>query len=356
MAKYLRLELFVEVEKDYHATKKNLLTVIKFLLCALFIFPVNYAQAHLIAITATSPFPAQIYTESVTTATYTVTNITTRTRVTVIDQSIFPSTLSIFTTTCGTLLNPGQSCTINLVLRASGGEQIKGELREWAKPSADGVRFPIVVSVIPRPSYTITPSAGPHGTISPNTPQSVASGGSLTFTATPDSGYLVNQWLVDGALAQTGGATFTLSNITANHNVALVFGSQWVTDGVISAITNDFVNNIVYIGGTFNFIGPRTGGGVPIDTTTGNPAPLFPEVVGTVNSVVADGVGGWYIGGLFTYVGQTARSNLAHLNSDNTLDVNFNPNVNNQINTMVLQGSTLYIGGLFGTVGGQTRN
>ena len=51
--------------------------------------------------------------------------------------------------------------------------------------------------------YTVTPSAGTNGSISPNGPQTVVKGSSVAFTATPASNYLVQQWLVNGKVAQT---------------------------------------------------------------------------------------------------------------------------------------------------------
>lgn len=81
----------------------------------------------------------------------------------------------------------------------------------------------VSVTCAPNPIYTVTPSAGPNGSISPDTPQSVNSGGSITFTATPDSGYGVNQWLVDGAAVQSGGSVYVLTDITANATVTVSF-------------------------------------------------------------------------------------------------------------------------------------
>ncbi len=72
-------------------------------------------------------------------------------------------------------------------------------------------------------TYTVTPSAGANGSISPNTVQTVASGGSAGFTSTPNSGYVVNQWLVDGSVVQTGGTTYTVSNVTANKTLQVTF-------------------------------------------------------------------------------------------------------------------------------------
>jgi len=72
-------------------------------------------------------------------------------------------------------------------------------------------------------TYTVTPSVGLNGTISPTTAQMVAAGGSLTFTAKPATNYTVDTWFVDSVAAQTGGTQFTLTNITANHTVKVTF-------------------------------------------------------------------------------------------------------------------------------------
>ena len=71
--------------------------------------------------------------------------------------------------------------------------------------------------------YSVTPSSDANGSISPGTMQTVSSGGSITFTAAPNTGYLVNTWTVDGTVVQTGDSTFTLNNITANHTVNVTF-------------------------------------------------------------------------------------------------------------------------------------
>lgn len=71
-------------------------------------------------------------------------------------------------------------------------------------------------------TYILTPSAGTGGTISPNTPQTVGAG-SVTFTATPQAGYQVNQWLVNGATAQVGGLTYTAANLQSNETVSVTF-------------------------------------------------------------------------------------------------------------------------------------
>ncbi|MBI2787018.1 MAG: hypothetical protein HYX60_12225 [Legionella longbeachae] len=112
------------------------------------------SYAHLLSITATKPFPSTIPAGSSIFATFKVTNISSKANVTAIDQSNFPkeSGLSISSSTCGTLLTPGQFCVIQVALQAPTKEQIiSTALREWAKPSAEGVQYPIKIKVISAP-------------------------------------------------------------------------------------------------------------------------------------------------------------------------------------------------------------
>ena len=71
--------------------------------------------------------------------------------------------------------------------------------------------------------FAITGSAGANGSISPSGTFNKDYGSSQLFTATANTGYTVDKWQVDGADAQTGGTTYTLSNITATHTVAVSF-------------------------------------------------------------------------------------------------------------------------------------
>jgi len=103
-------------------------------------------------------------------------------------------------------------------------------------------------------TYTIVPSAGANGSISPNVPVLVNQGGDITFVATPDVGYSVSQWLVDGAVAQAGGSTYALSNVSANGTVQVQFGSV-----VLSASTSTLALSVNDTGTNAALTGsPRT--------------------------------------------------------------------------------------------------
>lgn len=70
-------------------------------------------------------------------------------------------------------------------------------------------------------TYVVTPSAGANGTISPSTPQTVAHGGTMTFSATPAAGY-TTAW--SGTCAGTpAGNSFTTQPITSPCTVVATF-------------------------------------------------------------------------------------------------------------------------------------
>jgi hypothetical protein len=112
--------------------------------------------------------------------------------------------------------------------------------------------------------------------------------------------------------------------------------------------------NTIYIGGNFGTVGPATGGGVPINLRTATPTPGYPRVAGKVNTVVGDGSGGWYIGGLFAAVGGRPRANLAHISAAGTVD-EWSPNTDGEVYALALHGHVLYVGGAFTSIGGQGR-
>lgn len=71
-------------------------------------------------------------------------------------------------------------------------------------------------------SHIITPTAGPGGSISPSTPQTVEDGGAITFTISPDIGYHIADVVVDDGSA---GAveSYTFENVVADHTIDATF-------------------------------------------------------------------------------------------------------------------------------------
>ncbi|MDD5190553.1 MAG: hypothetical protein PHE50_05870 [Dehalococcoidales bacterium] len=72
------------------------------------------------------------------------------------------------------------------------------------------------------PVYTITASAGAGGSISPTGSTQVSSGGSRTYTITPNANYLISSVVVDG-VSQGAIGSYTFSNVAANHVISASF-------------------------------------------------------------------------------------------------------------------------------------
>jgi hypothetical protein len=74
-------------------------------------------------------------------------------------------------------------------------------------------------------TYTITASAGSHGSITPSGSVSVNYGASQSFSIAPSSGYHVTNVLVDGS--SVGAVTsYTFTNVTANHTISASFAAN----------------------------------------------------------------------------------------------------------------------------------
>lgn len=140
------------------------------------------------------------------------------------------------------------SCTLILKVNGSalqgnvlGGPVLcqQGNDLQCYQPSSANILRIRLIEQPPVQQFTVTPSAGTNGSISPATAQVVNVGSSLTFTATPNTGFGVNQWLLDGNVVQNGGTTFQLNNIQANHTVEVTFNQT-----TLSPLTQNLVLSI----------------------------------------------------------------------------------------------------------------
>ena len=70
--------------------------------------------------------------------------------------------------------------------------------------------------------YTITASAGSGGTVTPSGAESVIQTGSKTYTIKPNSGYAIENVVVDG-VSQGKISSYTFSDVSANHTISASF-------------------------------------------------------------------------------------------------------------------------------------
>jgi len=118
-----------------------------------------------------------------------------------------------------------------------------------------------IVIAVPS-TFTITPIAGPNGSISPSTAVTVNSGGSQTFTMIPNTGYHVADVQVDGS--SVGAVSmYTFSNVTGNHTISATFAINTYTitasAGANGAITPSGSITVNFGGSQTFTITPATG-------------------------------------------------------------------------------------------------
>jgi subtilisin family serine protease len=137
-------------------------------------------------------------------------------------------------------------------------------------------------------TYTVTPSAGTDGSISPNSPQSVNHGSSTSFTVTPNTGYSIEK--VEGCGGTLNGNIYTTAPVTADCTV-----------------TAEFISNTIYIvtpkAGVHGSIAPS----VPQQVHKGRKASftVTPDTGYAISSVT--GCGGTLNGNIYTTAPATAN-------------------------------------------------
>jgi hypothetical protein len=82
----------------------------------------------------------------------------------------------------------------------------------------------LIIGVSPK-QYLIQVTAGSNGSITPSGTQTVAHGSSLSFSITPNSGYVRDQVLIDAVNNPNAvsSGTYTFSNVTDNHYISALF-------------------------------------------------------------------------------------------------------------------------------------
>ncbi|HEY0606007.1 MAG TPA: delta-60 repeat domain-containing protein [Herpetosiphonaceae bacterium] len=194
--------------------------------------------------------------------------------------------------------------------------------------------------------------------------------GSLDTSFTPGTGANSTVWAL--ALQPDGkvllGGDFWTVNGTARNGIA-----RLNTDGSLDTSftpipgVNSFVNALalqpdgkVLLGGMFTSIGGTVRNNIARLNADGSLDTSFDPGTGVdsfVHALALQPDGKVLLGGAFTSVGGTARSRIARLNADGSLDISFNPGANSTVRTLGVQlDGKVLLGGDFTSVGGTARS
>jgi hypothetical protein len=178
---------------------------------------------------------------------------------------------------------------------------------------------------------------------------------------------------VSGSTVLAGGLFTSIGGLPRNHLAALDattgMATVWDPDpngNVYALAVND---STVFAGGSFTFLGGvRRNGLAALDLATGMPTAWDPNPTGTgpsggtVLALATDGTT-VYAGGYFDHVGGQPRSAIAAIDAASGLPTTWDPDAigpsyspATAVTCLALEGSTLYAGGYFATIGGAGRS
>lgn len=189
--------------------------------------------------------------------------------------------------------------------------------------------------------------------------------GTVNGTRPMPNGY-IRKVISDGLGGFYLGGGFTRIGNTPCYNLAHIDSTGFV-DGKLGNIgTNGEVydlalkNDSLFLSGEFNAIGNSFKNGFQMLDTAGTISTSIPSINGLVNAIIPDQAGGWIIGGSFNQADQISTMSLIQINSSGQINTNFIPRIGGNdypgsIETLCISGGTLYVGGIFYEINGQSR-
>ncbi|MDF1653713.1 MAG: hypothetical protein P1U34_01260 [Coxiellaceae bacterium] len=131
------------------------------------------------------------------------------------------------------------------------------------------------------------------------------------------------------SLAYADSAIDTLSN-------------KFIPNGAVLNMVHDAANRTLFVAGKFTGFGVKTGGGA-LFKQDGRLIEHSPIFNGSVLAAIADGSGGFYVGGSFTGVNATGIPYLAHINQRGVIDSHFKPAIDAPVRHLAKVATRLYV-------------
>jgi hypothetical protein len=135
---------------------------------------------------------------------------------------------------------------------------------------------------------------------------------------------------------------------------ALTLDHTFVTNGGVTTTLVD--GNTLYLGGSFTYVGQRSGGFALVSADTGAWNKSLPQTAGgAIFTIIPDGGGGYFVGGDLRAADSMRLRGLAHLTAAGAWDPKFAPSFDGYVYAMAHDATTLYVGGDFRHVNGVAR-
>jgi trimeric autotransporter adhesin len=193
----------------------------------------------------------------------------------------------------------------------------------------------------------------------------LSAGSGLATAWNPDANGFVYTLAVSGSTVYAGGSFTSIGGQSRNHIAALDASSglatAWDPNANDGYGNNASVNALavsgstVYVGGKFTSIGGRSRNHVAALDASGAVTAWNPNANGGVYALAVSG-STVYVSGSFDSIGGQSRNWIAALDASSGLATAWNPNANYWVSALAVSGSTVYAGGNFTTIGGQSRN
>lgn len=119
----------------------------------------------------------------------------------------------------------------------------------------------------------------------------------------------------------------------------------------IQAVARD--GSLLYLGGSFSYIGPATGSLAVVDDATGAVVARAPDVSGSVHAVLGLPDGGWVMSGILR-VGDGGSQQLLRLDAAGRV-LPWYPEVSGTVLALATDGVRLYVAGTFAVIDGVSR-
>ena len=144
-----------------------------------------------------------------------------------------------------------------------------------------------------------------------------------------------------------------IAHIDSSGTLQNTFSNTGI-NGVVKSMAT--LGDTLFVGGQFNLVGSflESAGG-PVLKNSALVSSNFPSINGYVFCAIPDGVGGWYVTGSFTKVGNTTRNRAARIDANGNV-LAWNPNLNGICYAMVRYQNTVFLGGQFTNVGTLVRS